>query len=503
MRKSGVLMHITSLPGSCGVGTMGKHAYAFVDFLKDAGQSCWQLLPLTPTGYGNSPYQSSSTFAGNPYLIDLELLVEEGLLTRQELDSVRWSDREDKVDFGALYLNKLNILRNAFKRHGETEEFARFRACNDWWLPNFAAYMVLKDHFDGKPWYEWPEELRLRTVSVIDAAVKYVGYEGYQFHCFVQYLFFKQWETLHAYAQKNGISIIGDVPIYVPYDSVDVWADPELFQLDASLIPTDVAGVPPDAFTADGQLWGNPLYRWEEHKKTGYSWWLRRMAAAGKLYDIVRFDHFRGLESYWAVPYGDSTARNGKWVKGPGMELIRAIQKELPELQMIAEDLGYLTEEVLTMRDESGFPGMKILEFAFDSREPSDYLPHTYTANTVCYTGTHDNMTMRQWFDTCTPEAKAYAGEYMLLSDAEGQVWGAIRTAMSSVSNLCIIPMQDYLDLGAEARMNFPGTMSDCNWTWRAKDGIITGSLAERIRRLTILYGRLGNQTNIAANTAF
>lgn len=495
MRKSGVLMHITSLPGNYGVGTMGKHAYAFVDFLKRGGQSCWQLLPLTPTGYGNSPYQSNSTFAGNPYLIDLELLAEEGLLTWQELDSVRWSDQEDKVDFGALYQNKLGVLRKAFQRQGETEEFARFRARNDWWLPNYAAYMVLKDHFEGKPWYDWPDDLRNRTVSVIDAAVKYAGYEGYQFHCFVQYLFYKQWEALRAYAKEKGVSIIGDVPIYVPYDSVDVWADPELFQLDSGLVPTDVAGVPPDAFTADGQLWGNPLYRWEEHKKTGYSWWLRRMAAAGKLYDVVRFDHFRGLESYWAVPYGDPTARNGRWVKGPGMELIRAIQKGLPDLQMIAEDLGYLTEEVLAMRDESGFPGMKILEFAFDSREPSDYLPHTYTANTVCYTGTHDNMTMRQWFDTCTPEALAYAKEYMHLSQEEGLVWGAIRTAMSCVSDLCIIPMQDYLDLGGEARMNFPGTMSDSNWTWRAKDGIITVSLAKKIRRLTALYGRLGDQT--------
>ncbi len=493
MRKSGVLMHITSLPGSCGVGTMGKHAYAFVDFLKAAGQSCWQLLPLTPTGYGNSPYQSSSTFAGNPYLIDLELLVEEGLLTRQELDGVQWSTREDRVDFGALYQNKLNVLRKAFARYGETEDFARFRAGNDWWLPNFAAYMVLKDHFEGKPWYEWPEKLRLRLVSVIDAAVEYAGYEGYQFYCFVQYLFYKQWEALRAYAHENGISIIGDVPIYVPYDSVDVWADPELFQLDASLVPTEVAGVPPDAFTAAGQLWGNPLYRWEEHEKTGYSWWLRRMAAAGALYDIVRFDHFRGLESYWAVPYGDPTARNGKWVKGPGMKLIHAIQKNLPQLQLIAEDLGYLTEEVLAMRDESGFPGMKILEFAFDSREPSDHLPHTYTANTVCYTGTHDNMTMRQWFDTCTPEALAYAREYMNLREEEGLVWGAIRTAMSCVSDLCIIPMQDYLDLSGEARMNFPGTMSDSNWTWRAKYDIITDGLAQKIYRLTALYGRLGD----------
>ena len=494
MRESGVLMHITSLPGKYGVGTMGKSAYEFVDFLRESGQSYWQILPLTPTGYGNSPYQSSSTFAGNPYLIDLEMLVQEDLLTQEDVDTVQWGSDDERVDFGALYRNKLNVLRKAFQRHGHTDEFARFKARNDWWLPGFAAYMVLKEHFDGKPWYQWPEDLMKRKVSVVDAAVKYAGYEGYQFQCFVQYLFFKQWEALRDYAHKNGISIIGDVPIYVPLDSADVWSDPELFQLDQQLKPEAVAGVPPDGFTADGQLWGNPLYRWDVHKKDGYSWWLRRMAAAGKLYDVVRFDHFRGLESYWSVPYGETTARNGKWVKGPGIDLINAIKKGLPELRLIAEDLGYLTQEVLDMRDEAGFPGMKILEFAFDSKEPSDYLPHTYTANTVCYTGTHDNMTMCQWFDTCSDEAKTYAAEYMTLSETEGYVWGAIRTAMSSVSDLCIIPMQDYLNLGAEARMNFPGTMSDSNWTWRAKDGIITTDLVQKIRKLTDLYGRSGNQ---------
>ena len=494
MRQSGVLMHITSLPGPYGVGTMGKHAYAFIDFLKAAGQSQWQLLPLTPTGFGNSPYQSCSTFAGNPYLIDLELLVEENLLTRQELDAVNWGSDETRVDFGALYENKLNILRKAFQRHGHTEDFARFKGENHWWLPGYGAFMVLKEHFYGAPWYQWPEELKQRKVPVIDTAVKIAGYEGYQFHCFVQYLFYRQWEALRAYAHRNGISIIGDVPIYVPYDSVEVWSDPELFQLDAQLAPTDVAGVPPDSFTADGQLWGNPLYRWDAHKKDGYSWWLRRMEAAGKLYDTVRFDHFRGLESYWAVPYGDATARYGRWVKGPGSELIEAIQKKLPQLRLIAEDLGYLTEEVLTMRDSAGLPGMKILEFAFDSREPSDYLPHTYTRNAVCYTGTHDNMTMQQWFDTCSPDARAYAMEYMNLSEREGLVWGAVRTCMSCVCDTCILPMQDLLALGGEARMNFPGTLSDNNWTWRIKDDIITKELAQKLYKLTALYGRLGNQ---------
>ena len=496
MRESGVLMHITSLPGKYGVGTMGKNAYGFIDFLKMAGQSCWQILPLTPTGYGNSPYQSCSTFAGNPYLIDLELLADEGLLKQEELEAITWCDSDEKVDFGLLYNNRLSILRKAFVRYGETEEFARFRAENVWWLPEFAAYMVLKDHFNGKPWYEWPDPLRWRRSSVIDAAVEYAGYEGYQFYCFVQYLFFKQWDALCAYAHENGISIIGDVPIYVPLDSADVWANPELFQLDENLMPTAVAGVTPDGFTADGQLWGNPLYRWETHKKDGYSWWLRRMWAAGRLYDVVRLDHFRGFESYWAVPYGDTTARDGWWVKGPGLDLVNTIKNNLPSLRLIAEDLGYLTEEVLEMRDASGLPGMKVLEFAFDSREGSDYLPHRYTANTVCYTGTHDNMTMRQWLNSCSEEVRAYAEEYMNLSEREGLVWGAIRTAMSCVSDLCIIPMQDLLDLDAEARMNFPGTMSDSNWTWRANNAIITDDLARKLRTLTALYGRLSTQTD-------
>ena len=490
MRASGILMHITSLPGPYGVGTMGKKAYEFIDFLKKAGQRYWQILPLTPTGYGDSPYQSCSTFAGNHYLIDLDLLVEEGLLTKQELDDVCWGYRDDRVDFGAQYNHKLNILRKAFERHGQTEEFARFRAENDYWLPEYAAYMVFKEHFEGKPWYEWPEDLKKRTTPFVDAAVKFAGYEGYQFHCFVQYLFSKQWEALRAYAHENGISIIGDVPIYVPYDSVEVWANPELFQLDEDLKPTAVAGCPPDAFTADGQLWGNPLYRWDVMKKNGYPWWLRRLEAAGKRFDVIRLDHFRGFESYWSVPYGDATARNGHWVKGPDMDFVNALKENLLHIQFIAEDLGFLTQAVLDLRDNSGYPGMKVLEFAFDSREPSEYLPHTYISNTVCYVGTHDNMTMRQWFDTAPAEAVAYASEYMNLTEGEGLVWGVIRTALAAVSDLTVLQMQDLLDLGGEARMNFPGLCDGTNWVWRAEDGVFTDELAQRLGNLTRLYGR-------------
>ena len=489
MRSSGILMHITSLPGAYGVGSMGKEAHDFVDFLKEAGQSKWQILPLTPTGYGDSPYQSCSTFAGNPYLIDLPQLVKEGLLTQEEIGSVTWSYRDDKADFGIQYNNKFAILRKAYERFPGGADFDRFCSENSSWLADFALFMALKEH-TGKSWFDWEDGLKFRDPDAIWNARNELR-DKIRFQSFIQYIFSRQWNALRDHARKSGISIIGDVPIYVPYDSVEVWSSPELFQLDASLRPTGVAGCPPDAFTADGQLWGNPLYRWDEMEKDGFSWWLRRLGAAGKWYDIIRLDHFRGFEAYWNVPYGDKTARGGKWIKGPGMAFVNAVKKGLPELSLIAEDLGFLTQEVLDLRDESGFPGMKVLGFAFDSREPSEYLPHTYIANTVCYTGTHDNMTTRQWFDTASEDAVKYAAEYMCLSKAEGYTWGVIRNCMASVSDMAIVPMQDYLDLGAEGRMNFPGTMTDNNWTWRMKDGMLTKELAKKILGLTTLYGRL------------
>ena len=489
MRESGILMHITSLPGAYGVGTMGKQAFAFIDFLEQAGQSCWQILPLNPTGYGDSPYQSCSAFAGNHYLIDLDKLVEEGLLEKGEIEHIDWCWSETKADFGRLYNNRLNVLRLAYGRFRGGEAFDSFCAENSSWLPDFALFMALKGKYQGQPWYNWDRDLKFRDPDAIWNARQELK-EEVRFYSFVQFLFFKQWNALRSYATGKGIRIIGDVPIYVPLDSVEVWSSPELFQLDQDLNPEAVAGCPPDAFSADGQLWGNPLYRWDLLEQDGYSWWIRRLGAAGKLYDMVRLDHFRGFEAYWSVPYGETTAKNGKWVKGPGMSFMDALKTKLPELDFIAEDLGFLTQEVLDLRDNSGFPGMKVLEFAFDSREPSEYLPHTYTSNSVVYTGTHDNMTMRQWFETADPSAVQYATEYMNLSEAEGLVWGPIRTAMASVSDLCIIQMPDYLDLSGEARMNFPGTLSDCNWTWRAKDGIINEALAKRILNLTKLYGR-------------
>ena len=491
MRESGILMHITSLPSPYGIGTMGAEAFKFVDFLKSAGQSLWQILPLTPTGYGDSPYQSCSTFAGNHYLIDLDLLIAQGLLKEEEVKTITWSYRDDKVDFGTQYNNRLAVLRLAYGRFTEQEKLDAFCREQAGWLPDFALFMALKDRNGGKPWYQWEDALKFRDSDAVWNTRQELKNE-IRFYCFVQYLFFTQWTALRSYAHKNGVRIIGDVPIYVPYDSVDVWSNPELFQLDAAMNPVDVAGCPPDAFSDDGQLWGNPLYRWDVIGKDGFSWWIRRLAAAGELYDIVRLDHFRGFEAYWAVPYGDATARNGRWIKGPGMDFVNAVKNHLPHVSLIAEDLGFLTQEVLDLRDESGYPGMKVLEFAFDSREPSEYLPHTYTNNSVCYVGTHDNMTMRQWFDTAEKEAVAYASEYMCLNEQEGLVWGTIRTAMSSVSDQCVVQMQDYLDLGAEARMNFPGTCDGTNWTWRAKSGVFTDALAAKIRKLTVLYGRLG-----------
>ena len=490
MRQSGILMHITSLPGPYGVGTMGKQAYAFLDFLKESGQSLWQILPVTPTGYGDSPYQSCSAYAGNHYLIDPDLLVADGLLTEEDLQGISWNEREDRVDFGKLYDHRLPLLRKAYDRFRPGTDFLRFCRENRDWLEDFSLYMALKDRFGGKPWYLWEAALRRREPAALESACRELETQ-IRFYSFVQYLFDRQWQALRDYAKKAGVEIIGDVPIYVPLDSCEVWSSPELFWLDEDRKPVRVAGCPPDGFTEDGQLWGNPLYRWDVHRAQDYRWWVQRMKAAAKRYDIVRIDHFRGFESYWAVPYGEKTARNGAWLKGPGLDFVSSLRRQLPQVRMIAEDLGYMTEEVIRLRDATGYPGMKVLLFAFDSREPSDYLPHSYIPNTVCYTGTHDNVTTRQWFETAPKAAVRYAREYLRITPEEGDVWGMIRGAMASVSDLCVIPMQDYLELGGEARMNFPGTQSSDNWTWRATKGYLTAALAKRIYRLTGLYGRL------------
>ena len=488
MRKSGILMHITSLPGPYGIGSMGKCAYEFVDFLCEAGQTYWQVLPLNPTGYGNSPYQSFSSFAGNHYLIDLDTLIAEGLLLQDEVDSL--TRDEMRVDFGYLFENRVKLLRLAYERFSPDEAYRKFVTQNADWLEDYALFMSLKEKFRGRPWYKWSISLMIRLPEMIRSTQRELA-DSIGFHCFLQYQFFRQWKALRGYANQKGIKIIGDVPIYVPLDSVDVWSAPELFQLDGNCRPTAVAGCPPDSFSADGQLWGNPLYNWDKMKETGFDWWIRRLSAAAKMYDVIRLDHFRGFESYWAVPAADKTAINGTWKQGPGVDYIHAVRKALPNLRFIAEDLGYVTPEVHKLLEESGYPGMKVLQFAFDSRETADYLPHTYPVNSVCYTGTHDNLTLGQWFQEAAPEDIALARAYLGLNGEEGPIWGMIRGGMSSVSRLCMIQMQDYLELDGSARMNFPGTLSAGNWTWRAPKNFMSKSLAKRICDITQRYGRL------------
>ena len=490
MRESGILMHITSLPGPYGIGTMGKHAKKYVDFLEAAGQSYWQILPLTPTGFGDSPYQSFSACAGNHYLIDLDALVEEGLLKKSEIEDICWDKTEDRVDFGTMYIQRNKVLKLAYSRFRPDAAYEKFVQENEAWLSDYGLFMALKEANGGKPWLNWPGELKRHDEKALEEKrTELAGAIGFQ--SFLQYKFDQQWNALRSYANGKGIRIIGDVPIYVPLDSADVWANPDLFQLDAERRPEVVAGCPPDAFTEDGQLWGNPIYDWQKMHNTGYAWWVKRLEAAAKMYDVVRIDHFRGFESYWAVPAGDKTARNGKWVKGPGFDFIDAIKKALPDLDFIAEDLGFVTKEVRQLQLDSGYPGMKVIEFAFDSREESDYLPHLYPVDSVCYTGTHDNVTLKQWFDEASPEDIAYAKTYLGLNEEEGYVWGMIRGGMSSVSRIFVAQMQDYLELGKPARMNFPGTLSMDNWTWRAEEGFDSQELAERIYKMTKIFGRL------------
>ena len=490
-RSSGILMPISSLPSPHGIGTLGAEARKFVDFLADAGQSWWQILPVGPTSYGDSPYQSFSAYAGNPYLIDLDLLCEDGLLTPAEVNAVSWGTDPTRVDYSAIYNGRFPLLHLAMERGWErdADKVKAFSEENDAWLPDYALFMALKRHFGMSAWTEWPDEdIRLRRPEAV-ARYREELADDIRLFTYIQYLFFRQWEALRSYAHEKGIGIIGDLPIYVAMDSADVWADPRAFQLDERNVPAEVAGVPPDYFTADGQLWGNPLYDWDAMKADGYTWWIRRIAGASRLYDILRIDHFRGLESYWAVPYGETTAKVGRWVKGPGMDLMNVLTEKFPNIQFIAEDLGYLTPEVRQLLEDSGLPGMKVLQFAFDSREAANYLPHTYPRHCVCYAGTHDNSTLMGWKDEAAPADIAMAREYLGLHDEEGFNWGVLRGGQSSVADLFIAQMQDYLGLGSEARMNTPGILGG-NWQWRMLPGQITDELTARIARMTSLYGR-------------
>ena len=416
--------------------------------------------------------------------------MEQGLLKKEEAESIIWNREESRVDYGCLYHERSKLLRRAYGRFQDQEALDTFIRANESWIEDFALFMALKERYQGQSWLNWPKELVLRQEAVLQTARQELAQEM-RFCCFCQYLFFGQWEKLRRYANDKGIRIIGDVPIYVPMDSADVWARPDLFLLDENCHPVVVAGCPPDSFSADGQLWGNPIYDWDKMKDSGYSWWINRLAAAAGIYDVVRFDHFRGFESYWSIPAGDATAAGGHWEPGPGLGFIRAIQTALPELDFIAEDLGFVTREVRQLQEDSGYPGMKVLQFAFDSRETSDYLPHTYPVNSVCYSGTHDNLTLGQWFVEADAADVQLAKDYLGLNEEEGYIRGMIRGCMSSVSKLCIIQMQDYLELDGSARMNFPGTLSENNWTWRATGGFLTEPLTERIFTTTQRYGRL------------
>ena len=489
-RSSGILLPIFSLPSRYGIGSLGREAYQFANFLRAARQNYWQVLPLGPTSYGDSPYQSFSTFAGNPYFIDLELLVQDGLLAEADLDGLDWGGDPRRVDYARIYAARFPLLRRAFRRgyprdQRAVEQFSR----ENHWVADYALFMALKTHFGMKSWLEWEdrEVAQHRKESV--ERYKRLLEEDIQFYTYLQYLFFRQWAKLKAYINGLGIRIIGDLPIYVAMDSADVWAEPEFFQLDSDNRPVEVAGVPPDYFTADGQLWGNPLYDYDRMAADGFGWWIRRVEGAARLFDVVRIDHFRGLESYWAVPYGEKTARNGRWRKGPGMDLVGVLTNWFPDLHFIAEDLGFLTPEVHKLLEDSGLPGMKVLEFAFDPREPSNYLPHTYTPNCICYAGTHDNETLIQWEGGADEETLRYAREYLGVGQWAPLNRAILRAGMRSVAGTFIAQMQDYLELGAEGRINEPGT-TDGNWRWRLLPGELDEKLAEKIARCTRLYGR-------------
>ena len=467
----------------------------FIDWLKGAGQSFWQILPLGPTSYGDSPYQSFSTFAGNPYFISLEALIEEGVLTEEECSAVDFGKREDSVDYEKMYLGRYPLLRKAYERSNisENPDYQQFLAENEWWLSDYALFMAVKDRFEGRPWTEWAEDIRLRYGYAMDYYRREL-YFDIEFQKYLQFTFYKQWNKLKAYVNSLGIRMIGDIPIYVAMDSADAWANPSLFQLDEKNVPYAVAGCPPDGFSATGQLWGNPLYRWEYHRQTGYEWWLKRLSHCFKLYDAVRIDHFRGFDQYYSIPYGAEDATRGHWEQGPGIDLFNRVRQVLGEKEVIAEDLGYVTDSVRKLVYDSGFPGMKVLEFAFDSRDSgcaSDYLPHNYPENCVAYTGTHDNETIKGWYASITAQERKLARDYLCDSctPASRLHMSFISLIMRSQARMCIIPLQDYMGLDNDCRINTPSTVGT-NWRWRLLPGQMSDPLVKTISSVTLRYGR-------------
>ena len=497
-RTSGVLLSVTSLPSKYGIGCFDQAAYDFVDWLEKAGQKYWQILPLGATSHSgafDSPYQAYSAFAGNPYFISLDALVEEGVLTVAECEGVNFGTDPQHVDYQALFENRLSLLHKAYERsqihlNGDYQNFCKE---NFWWLDDYALFMAVKDFFGGASWNQWPNDIRMHYSFALDYYREKL-YFDVEFQKYLQFKFYEQWSALKKYANDKDIQIVGDMPIYVSPDGSDIWAQPEMFQLDENNMPTQIAGCPPDGFSADGQVWGNPLYRWDYHKATGYHWWITRMWYSYKLYDVVRIDHFRGFDEYFAIPATSNSAKDGHWEKGPGMDLFNTLRNALGERGVIAEDLGLMTEGVRRLVKDSGFPNMKVLQFAFDKEDiggGNDYLPHNYNQNCVVYTGTHDNETISGWFLGLGKEDRDFVRDYMGDQDTaiKWMYKKLIAMAMRSTANMCIIPAQDWLGLDNSSRMNTPGTV-DANWSWRLCPGQITDELAEEVLIITKRFGR-------------
>ncbi len=491
MRKSGILLHISSLPSRYGIGRMGKAAFDFVDFLHDSETAYWQILPLSPTSYGDSPYQSFSVYAGNPYFIDFEKLEAQGLLEQEDYASLLWQRNDHSIDYELLYRSNITVLKRAFARFKEKpiRGYAFFRNQNKHWLSDYALFMALKTAHDGKPWYEWETPLAMREEEAIKTAKEKLKDE-IELYSFIQFIFSQQWQALKKYANQKQVEIIGDMPIYVAYDSADVWVSPELFDLDQEKKPVEVAGCPPDPFAPEGQLWGNPLYDWDYHKKTNYAWWTSRLRHAAKFYDVIRIDHFRGFESYYAIPYGSKNAIQGRWCKGPNKQLFQHITRELPQLNIIAEDLGFITPAVRRMLKALNYPGMKVLQFAFDSNPENEHLPHNFqTSNCIVYTGTHDNQTLSGWLEDSEKKTIKYAKKY-LRADKKSDIPDAmIACAWQSIAETAVAQMQDFLHADRSGRMNTPSTLGG-NWQYRTTESDFSPELAKQIRRLNRIYGR-------------
>ncbi|MEE1279614.1 MAG: 4-alpha-glucanotransferase [Oscillospiraceae bacterium] len=489
-RAAGVLMHISSLPGRFGIGTMGHEAYKFVDRLKAAGQSFWQILPVCPTGFGDSPYQSFSSFAGNPYFIDLDLLCKEGYLKKSDYKDISWGARQDRVDYGTLYIERNKLFLKLWENFSRNipADFVKFCNKNSFWLDDFALFMAVKDAHSGAAFETWENDIRCRKEEAILLWREKCS-ERIEYYKMLQYFFFRQWSKLKKYANKKGISIIGDVPIYVARDGADVWSQPQQFKLDENYVPIEVAGCPPDAFSEEGQLWGNPIYDWDYMKNDGYSWYIARLKAAFSIYDVVRIDHFRGFAGYYCIPFGAENAKNGVWREGPAMELFNAAQKELGSVPIIAEDLGYLTEDVYRLLSDSGFPGMKVLQFAFDLSEQSAYLPKNHIPNCVVYTGTHDNDTLLGYVENTSEAELDFAMRTLCIKDKKDIPKAMMRSALSSCASTAILTMQDLIGLSSEARMNTPAVSSG-NWQWRALKNDLSSKNFRFLKKYTKKYNR-------------